>query len=187
MEHEVERKIFLRDFKILSRELSTHEDLPSLFDRIADIVIRAFKVKGCSILLLDERDKQFFRVTRRGVSEEYCKKGPVLLDEKQMLAEGKPVFVKDMQNDPSVQYPEAARKEGIASMLSIPICFRNTHLGILRIYHSEPWELHEDDLDSFCILGLHLGLVIEYNGIMNFFETVKWGLQRLPARLLKDE
>ncbi len=33
----------------------------------------------------------------------------------------KPVFVEDIQIDPRVQYPEAATKEGIVSMLSVPI------------------------------------------------------------------
>jgi signal transduction protein with GAF and PtsI domain len=187
MTQETERKIYLKDFKTLSLVLSTHKDLTSLFDLIAKLVIRAFKVKGCSILLLDERDKQFFRVTNVGVSEEYCKKGPVIADAQNLLAYGQPVSVKNMQNDPSVQYPEAAIKEGIASMLSIPISFRDTVIGILRIYHSEPWEPHEDDLDSFIVLGRHLGLVIEYNGLKNFFDAVKMGLDRIPARLLKDE
>jgi signal transduction protein with GAF and PtsI domain len=186
MAQETERKIYLKDFKVLSLVLSTHKDLPSLFELIAKLVIRAFKVKGCSILLLDERDQQFFRVTNVGVSDEYCKKGPVFADAQSLLTYGQPVFVKDMMNDPTVQYPEAAAKEGIASMLSIPISFRDTVLGILRIYHSEPWEPHEDDLDSFVVLGRHLGLVIEYSGLKNFLDTVKMGLDRLPARLLKD-
>ena len=180
------RRIYLKDFRIISRAISTYEDLPLLVDHIAKLMVELFKVKGCSILLLDERENQLFRVSTAGVSEEYLNKGPLYVDPKHsVLVKGKPVFIKDVKTDPRVQYPEAATKEGIVSMLSIPIKFHQTAVGVIRIYHSEAWELHEDDLDSFAVIGELLGLVIEYNGIKNFFDQVKLSLDRLPPRLLE--
>jgi len=180
------RRIYLKDFRIISRAISTYEDIPLLFDHIAKLIVELFKVKGCSLMLFDEREKQLFRVSSVGVSEEYLNKGPIYVDPKySALAKGEPVFIKNVLNDPRVQYPEEAAKEGIASILSIPIKFRNVVVGIMRIYHSEAWDLHEDDLDSFCVIADHLGLVIEYNGLKNFFEHVKLGFDRLPPRLLE--
>ena len=98
---------------------------------------------------------------------------------------GEPVFVEDMQHDSRVQYPEAAVKEGIRSMLSIPIRCREAIIGILRIYHAEPWLLNEEDVDSLCILTSLLGVVIENYGLRNFFEQVKASLESLPLRMLK--
>jgi len=46
-------------------------------------------------------------------------------------------FIEDMQNNPLVQYPEAAAREGIVSMLSILIKCRGAVIGILRTYHGE--------------------------------------------------
>ena len=83
-----------------------------------------------------------------------------------------------------MQYPEAVIKEGIASILTVPIKFRTSVTGILRIYSGERWKLHDDDLDSFCMLGEQIGLLLEYNGLNNFFEMVKAGIDRLPPRLL---
>jgi hypothetical protein len=68
----------------------------------------------------------------------------------------------------------------------VPIKFRTTVTGILRIYSGERWPLHDDDLDSFCVLGEQMGLLLEYNGLNNFFEMVKAGIDRLPPRLLKN-
>jgi len=137
-------------------------------------------------MLLDEREQQFFRISSNGVSQEYLDKGPLFADDKfRVFMEGKPVFVKDVADDPRVQYPEAALKENIRSILTVPIKFRTTTTGILRIYNHEMWDLHEDDLDSFCVIGEQLGLLLEYNGLKNFFEMVKAGIDRLPPRLLE--
>lgn len=187
MSNTVERKIYLEHFKAVARAISSYEDLLLLFQHLSKLIARFLKVKGCSIMLFDEREKQLFRVGSYGVSQGYLDKGPLFVDTKyRAFMNGEPVFVKDVRNDPRIQYPEAAAKEGIVSILTIPIRFRGVVTGIMRFYTSELWELHEDDLDSFCALADHLGLVIEYNGLKNFYDTVKTGMDQLPPRLLES-
>jgi signal transduction protein with GAF and PtsI domain len=85
-------------------------------------------------------------VRSQGVSEDYLQKGAIFVDNQySAFMKGEPVFVEDLQNDPRIKYPEAAAKEGFVSMLSIPIKCRETTVGMVRIYHNEPWILHEDD------------------------------------------
>ena len=43
----------------------------------------------------------------------------------------------DVGIDPRIEYPDEAKKEGIASILSVPISVRDQILGVLRIYTSE--------------------------------------------------
>jgi GAF domain-containing protein len=43
----------------------------------------------------------------------------------------------DVGIDPRIEYPDDARKEGIASILSVPISVRDQIIGVLRIYTSE--------------------------------------------------
>ena len=69
-------------------------------------------------------------------------------------------------------------------MLSIPIKSRNMVIGLIRIYNSEPWEIHEEDVDAFRVLAKQLGLVIEYHGLKNFLETVNSAMDKLPLRML---
>ena len=126
-----------------------------------------------------------FHVGSYGISDEYLQKGPVFADQKQTaLYTGQPVFVEDMQHDARVQYPEAAAKEGIVSMQSVPIMCRGVPVGILRIYLNEPVELHEEDVNALCVLTEQLGVVIDNNGMRNFLEKVKMALEDLPLRLL---
>lgn len=187
MKKEPVRKFYLKEFKAISHAISTYEDLNLLIHHLAEGAGRAFKAKGCSIFLLDDRENQLFRVANYGLSTEYGKKGPIFVTDESEAGTytGKPVFIQDMQNDPRVQYPEAATKEGIVSMLSIPIKCRKVTIGLLRIYHAKPLVFHEEDIDALCILAEHLGLAIEFNGLNNFLDKVKTAMGSLPVRMLE--
>ncbi|MEW6615194.1 MAG: GAF domain-containing protein [Thermodesulfobacteriota bacterium] len=186
MEQKPVRRIYLKDFKTISRAISTYEDFNLLISHFAELISRSFEVKGCSIMLFDEREKELFHVSSYGVSEEYLNKGPLLVDKKySAFFTGEPIFIENMQNDPRVKYPEWATKEGIVSMLTVPIKCRKAVMGLIRIYHSEPWILHEDDIDSFCVLADHLGLLIENNGLKNFLDRVKIAMESLPTWMLE--
>ena len=164
MARKADRRFYLREFKAISHAISTYDDFNLLIRHLAEGAARSFRAKGCSILLLDEREKQLFHVGSYGISEEYLRKGPVFAEQKQTaIYTGTPVFVEDMQHDPRVQYPEAAAKEGIVSMQSVPIMSRGVPIGILRIYLSEPVELHEEDVNALCVLTEQLAMVTGHN------------------------
>ena len=88
-----------------------------------------------------------------------------------------------MQTDPCVQYPEHAAVENIRAMLTFPIKSHSEVVGLLRIYHGESIILHEDDVDSICVLALHLGLLIENNGLRNFVQMISGAMSTLPPRM----
>jgi hypothetical protein len=92
-----------------------------------------------------------------------------------------------MQSDPRIQYPEAAAKEGIVSLLSFPIILREKGIGLIRIYHDDYWALHEEDLDLLCVMQRLLAFVIENNGLNNFLEQVKMEIVKLPPRMLGQQ
>jgi signal transduction protein with GAF and PtsI domain len=187
MEQKLERKFYLRHFRAICHAISTYEDLDVLTNHLAEGTSRRFKAKGCCIMLLDERDNQLHTVSSYGLSDNYLYKGPIIMDQKYCaLGKGEPILVKDMQSDPRVQYPEAAANEGIVSMLSIPIKCRETIIGIIRIYHGESRIIHDEDIETLCVMSEHLGLVIENNGLKNFLDGVRIALESLPPRMLKD-
>lgn len=186
METTPERKFYLRQFKAISNAISIYEDLPVLFNHFVEGLCRAFKIKGCSIMLYDDRERQLFHVSSYGISEAYLEKGPVFYDETQgAFVKGEPVFVDDLKSDIRVQYPAAGAEEGFTSMASFPIKCREATLGIMRLYHSDQVLLHADDIESILVLCRQLGVVIEYNGLKNFLDVLKIDMGNLPLRMLE--
>jgi GAF domain-containing protein len=45
-----------------------------------------------------------------------------------------PVQIEDITRDRRFQYPKEAKKEGIRTILCVPLEFKNRLLGVLRIY-----------------------------------------------------
>ena len=181
------RRIYLHEYKAISRAISTYEDFNLLVNHFVEGICTSFHVKGCSIMLYDDREKQLFRVASFGLSRQYLSKGPIVIEDRHSsFFTGKPVFVQDFKTDPRVQYPEHAAQEGLVSMLSVPIKIRTETIGVVRIYNNESWTLHDDDVDSFCSLGEHLGLLVENNGLKNFLDKIKIAMASLPRRMLEE-
>jgi GAF domain-containing protein len=186
MTKEPVRKFYLKEFKAISHAISTYDDLNLLINHLAEGTTRTFDAKGCCIMLLDDRENQLFVVSSYGISDEYLSKGPLFIDDKYCaFVKGESVYVENIRTDPRIQYPEAAIKEGIVSMLSIPITIHDEPIGLIRIYHRESKRFNEDDIDTLRILAAHLGLVIENKGLKNFLDKVQMAVDSLPARMLK--
>lgn len=180
------KKFNLKEFKAISHAFSTYEDLSLLTNHFAEMIAKLLGVKGCCIMLYDDREQQLYRVGCYGISKKYLDKGPVFFNDKHSsLVTGEPTLVENMQSDPRVQYPEEAAMENIISMLSVPIKWLDSKIGILRIYHNDVFKIHDEDLDSICVLALHLGLVIENNGLQNFLNEVKSAIGNLPLKMLQ--
>ena len=180
------RKFHLKQFKAISDAISTYDDLNLLVNHLAEGTTLTFGAKGCSIMVLDEREKQLFPLGSFGISEAYLAKGPLFVDEKwSAFVTGEPEIIHDLSKNPHIQYPQYAAEEGIVAMLTVPIISRIPVIGLIRIYFGEPKYVHEEDVDSLLVLGKLLGLAIENYGIKNFVEGVKTAMGSLPLRMLE--
>ena len=121
----------------------------------------ALDIKGCALFLLDKKSGELNVAASYGLSDEYLSKGPLSSLESiaQTLEEG-PVAIQDAANDARLQYPEAARKEGIASILSVPIHVTQTPMGALRVYTSEPRDFTLNDINFVYALAQIAGMSV---------------------------
>jgi signal transduction protein with GAF and PtsI domain len=144
----------------------------------AEGVKTAFKVKGCSIFLVNRETRELGLVASSGLSDEYLKKGPIHF--MQTIREAKdavPVAIYDVMDDPRIEYPEAATKEGIASLLGVPIISHDKIMGALRIYTETPWEFSYNDITTVQAVALICGMAMDmchmYKGYKKSIEVLK--------------
>jgi len=188
MKQDQKRKFDLKAYRAISSAISTYEDTSILMDHLVEGLCRTFKIKGSSILLYDEREKQLFRVASWGLSDEYLRKGAMFMDEIcQEFRQGKVLIFEDIRNDPRVKYAKDAIKEGIDFMMSIPIKYHKNLIGLLKLYDGEKRLFHPEDQESINVLMQQLGLVIVINGMKHFIDEVKSATEKLPLHLLQRE
>jgi signal transduction protein with GAF and PtsI domain len=125
-------------------------------------ITHALDVKGCTVFLINRDTDELEVAATYGLSDEYINKGPLsaLKSITAALSEG-PVAIYDVADDPRMQYPEAAVKEKIASILVVPIIIRDRTIGALRVYTAEPWEFTLDDVNFVQAMANIIGMAID--------------------------
>ncbi len=173
-------------------------DLKEVLRLICTSVVGLFKVKGASLLIHRKKDQVLEVASYYGLSEEYVGKG-ILDSEKSVSAifqSEKAVLIEEADFDASLQYPEKARAEGIASILSIPMKLDTTVLGILRIYSGEKRSFDDDEialLTKFAEQGVRaLENAMAYESVRKDIDGLKKNVpglkvERAPDLLVTNE
>jgi len=165
--------------------ISSSLELPEVLQSVVKSITEAMQVKACGLRLLDRRTGQLQLSAVYGLSSGYLAKGPVDVEHSPIDSEalcGKTVIIPDVSVDSRFQYKEAAKREGIVSVLCVPLEVRGEAIGVLRVYTDEPCTFHEDDIQFLSVLASLAGLAIEnanlyaslkssYDGVME----VLWG------------
>jgi len=126
-------------------------------------VTHALNVKGCTVFLFSKKSDELKLAGSFGLSKEYLDKGPVssLRSIASALQDRQPVAIFDVADDPRIQYHEAAIKEGIASILAVPIVIGRNLIGSLRIYTADPWEFTLNDVNFTEAVAQVFGMALE--------------------------
>ena len=138
----------------------------------------ALDMKGCALFLVNRKTENLELAASFGLSDEYINKGPVsALRSIAASLESGPVAIYDVTDDPRIEYPEAARKEGIASILSVPVLTGGRVIGAMRVYTSEPWEFTLDDVNFVQALAQIAGMALDmcrlYKGYKESLDVLK--------------
>ena len=144
---------YFKLFKDVCKVINSTLDLEQVLKLITENVVSVLDIKACTIFLLDRALKRLAISASHGLNEAYLKKGP--LDADKSIADtlkGQSILIEDATIDPRMQYPEEAKREGIVSILSVPISVKGKVIGVLRIYTSQPRKFSDDENEF--ILGL---------------------------------
>jgi signal transduction protein with GAF and PtsI domain len=126
-------------------------------------VTHALKVKGCTLFLFSPKSRELKLAGSYGLSNDYLDKGPIsaLHSIASSIQDAQPVAIFDVTDDPRLQYPEAAQKEGIASILAVPIIIGDRLIGSMRVYTAESWEFTLNDVNFVQAVAQVVGMALE--------------------------
>jgi signal transduction protein with GAF and PtsI domain len=162
----------------LTKAISHSKDPEEVALMSVESITSALDVKGCSIFLVNKSTHELEVTASFGLSKDYLSKGPIsavksIVDS---LDQG-PVAIYDVTDDPRLQYPEAAKREGISSILSVPIVAGGHTIGVLRVYTAEPWEFSLEDVNFVQAMATLTGMSIvtarNYKGFKDSIEILK--------------
>jgi CheY-like chemotaxis protein len=166
-------------FDDVKTAISATLNLKEVLGAIAQGVVKVMKVKGSSLSLMDKNREKLRIFAHHGLSTNYVNKG--LLDSSKSIGDtvyaGKHVWVEDATTDLRVQYPLDARREGIASILSLPLIVRTKVIGALRVYTSEPRQFSDEEITFLYGFAEQAALAIEnarsYEDVKDEYEAIR--------------
>jgi len=122
--------------------------LGEVLDKLSRAAVEITGSSACSIRLLDDETGELKMRSTFGLSDEYRNKGPVTRDDPVIKAAfaGEAVIIDDMRDDSRVRYKDASKREGITSQLTVAMQFKNTSIGVLRLYRPTYGGFMEDDI-----------------------------------------
>lgn len=165
------------------KEMGSRMDLKELMDSATRQAARIMGVKACSIKLLDERRQGLRFASTYGLSEDYLSKGSVDIDKSPInkkIVEGSPYVIGRIEEKDYFQYPEDIRKEGIASLLCLPLKAEKMILGVFCVYSHETYHFTEDDIEFFSLMTDLTAMAIER---LRTEKTKSWFMMKAAHQL----
>ena len=181
----IETKYLESAYQDATKAISSSLNLNEVLELIVRSVVNLLKTKGCGVNLLDDTREKLETRVAFGLSENYLAKGPLDADKSVTESiEGKTVFIEDIAKDHRVQYPEEAKKEGIVSILSIPLKAKEKVIGVLRVYTGESRQFTDREMEMVNKLAEQAGIAVVnaklYKDIKDDYDSLK---KKLPAPL----
>ena len=75
--------------------------------------------------------------------------------------EKKPMKILNVQKDPCYKEKKLARKEGLVSMLSVPMMVKNRVIGVINLYTTELYEFSKSDVELLTTVANQAAVAIE--------------------------
>ncbi len=147
---------------------------------IVTITAEVMDSKVCSLLLLDEKKQELVIRATQSVSQEYIKKPSIKLGQGiagLVAKENRPVVVEDVKKDERYINRCIAEKEGLCSLLSVPLCVKGKVIGVLNSYTSTPHRFTEREIKVLTTVANQAAIVIENAELMVQTKVIKEELE----------
>lgn len=165
--------------------ISSSLELDEVLQSVVTSTTEAMQVKACALRLFDPQTRQLKLSAVHGLSSGYLAKGPVDIERSAIDSEalrGNPVIIPDINSDTRFQYKEAAKREGLVSVLCVPLEVHGEAIGVMRVYTNTPSTFSEEDIQFLSVLASLSALAIEnaslYANLKNSYDGVMevlWG------------
>ncbi len=133
----------------VSSTITSDRYIEEVLNLIVSMTAGMMGSKICSIMLLDKKQGELKIVATQSLSEEYRRKANVKIGESisgRTVQEKQPISVLDVKTDPLYHFPELAKKEGLVSLLSVPMMIKSRVVGVLNTYTSKRHAFSEEEI-----------------------------------------
>jgi len=123
-----------------------------------------FPAQVASLQLLDATGEWLELRAQHGAGSDYQQRPSLNVADSFMgsvVRRRKPTQMENVQTSPQYQHPEIARREGLVSLLSVPLVFNDQCLGTLNVYTQAPHVFSNEEIRALTALAELSAIAIE--------------------------
>jgi signal transduction protein with GAF and PtsI domain len=162
---EMKRKALqLHTLSQVSETVASNRLLEDVLQLIVTMTAQMMNSKICSIMLFDQAAGELRIVATQSLSEEYRRKPSLKVGQSisgRAVQERRPIVVPDVTRERDYMYPELARKEGLCSLLSVPMLNRDLPIGVINSYTSVPHAFSSEEIKVLQAIANQAAIAIE--------------------------
>ncbi|SDO37585.1 GAF domain-containing protein [Desulforhopalus singaporensis] len=157
---------YFKVFCKISEAIQTQPDREAILKLIVESAAEAMNAKACSLFMIKstkEPDEPFYPVANTGLSESYIHTGlsSHKIDSiRETLVKDGYLISRDATTDPRLENHEIKKREGIASLLVVPVKAERKPIGVLALYTADSRDFSKPEIDFLAALANQGGLAI---------------------------
>jgi len=147
-------------------------ELTVVLENIVRVVSDDLRTKGCAISLVRSKTNTLETPAANGLSEGFVDRfaDVVSKEAREEVISGSSVAILDGRNDKRILRPDVVEREGISSILLVPLMCRGKIIGVLSLFTHKPYLFSSDEKQLMASIGEQCSLAID-NAMM--FEALK--------------
>jgi two-component sensor histidine kinase len=148
----------------MSRSITSGMYLDEILNLIVATTAESMKCKIVTVMLLDEDKQELVIRATQSSSREYVRKPNLKLGESlagKAISDWRCITVLDVKRTPEYRYPDIARKEGLCSMVCVPLRLRDKIVGVMNCYTEKPHVFTSEEIGVLTAIGSHAAIAIE--------------------------
>ena len=164
----------------VSQTIVSNRYLKEILQLIVTMTAQVMNSKICSIMLLDEKRQELPIAATQSLSETYKNKPNLKVGQSisgKVVKKRGPITVLDVTKEPGYMYPEVAKKEGIVSMLSVPMMLKERVIGVINSYTSHKHKFSDEEIKILQAVANQAAVAIENTNLNQKILAAKEALE----------
>lgn len=162
-------RAYIETLMKISKAITSDLYLNDMLKLVVTLTANVMQAKICALWLLDEKTGELSIQATQAMSPEYLKNRTIKIGEGivgLVAHEKKPLSILDVAKDARYKEKVLAKKEGLVSMLSVPMMLKNKVVGVINCYTTAPHVFSQNDIDLLSVVANQAAVAIENTKLM---------------------